>query len=88
MKYLVSFEGISHNSLRMCLETVLMQPGINPENVIVCFVFDINKKNFLLNFKVAIDEKFTESLALIDLFGFRGENTSSSSTYMGKIKYN
>ncbi len=40
-----------------------------------------------MNFKVAIDEKFTESLALIDLFGFRGENTSSSSTYMGKIKY-
>jgi hypothetical protein len=47
----------------------------------------LTKKNFLMNFKVAIDEKFTESLALIDLFGFRGENTSSSSTYMGKIKY-
>jgi hypothetical protein len=50
MKYLISFEGISHNSLRMCLETVLMQPGINPENVIVCFVFDINKKKFFDEF--------------------------------------
>ena len=28
--------GISHNSLRMCLETLLMQPGILVENVIVC----------------------------------------------------
>ncbi|CAF3774801.1 unnamed protein product [Adineta steineri] len=57
--------GISHNSLRMCLETLLMQPGILVENVIV-----------------AVDEKFSESLALIDLFGFRGEKTTSSSTYM------
>ncbi|CAF0806787.1 unnamed protein product [Rotaria sp. Silwood1] len=57
--------GISHNSLRMCLETLLMQPGINTENVVV-----------------AVDEKFAEPLALIDLFGFRGEKTSSSSTYM------
>lgn len=57
--------GISYNSLRMCLETILMQPGIVVENVIV-----------------TIDEKFSEPLALIDLFGFRGEKTSSSSTYM------
>ncbi|CAF2618163.1 unnamed protein product [Rotaria sp. Silwood2] len=57
--------GISHNSLRMCLETVLMQPGIRVENIVV-----------------AVDEKFSEPLALIDLFGFRGEKTSSSSTYM------
>ncbi|CAF3620300.1 unnamed protein product [Rotaria socialis] len=57
--------GISYNSLRMCLETLLMQPGIRVENVIV-----------------AVDEKFSEPLALIDLFGFRGEKTSSSSTYM------
>ncbi|CAF0885021.1 unnamed protein product, partial [Didymodactylos carnosus] len=57
--------GISHNSLRMCLETVLMQPGISLENVMV-----------------AVDEKFSEPLALIDLFGFRGEKTLSSSTYM------
>lgn len=28
--------GISHNSLRMTLETVIMQPGIRPENVYVC----------------------------------------------------
>jgi len=35
--------------------------------------------------KVTIDEKFSEPLTLIDLFGFRGEKTSSSSTYMGKI---
>lgn len=28
--------GISHNSLRMTLETVIMQPGIKPENVYVC----------------------------------------------------
>ena len=28
--------GISHNSLRMCLETLLMQPGIRVENVVVC----------------------------------------------------
>ncbi|CAF4359246.1 unnamed protein product, partial [Adineta steineri] len=27
--------GISHDALRMCLETILMQPGINNENVIV-----------------------------------------------------
>ena len=27
--------GISHNSLRMCLETLLMQPGINADNVLV-----------------------------------------------------
>jgi hypothetical protein len=33
---------------------------------------------------VAVDEKFSESLALIDLFGFHGEKTLSSSTYMGK----
>jgi hypothetical protein len=32
---------------------------------------------------VAVDEKFSEPLALIDLFGFKGEKTSSSSTYMG-----
>ncbi|CAF2720777.1 unnamed protein product [Rotaria sp. Silwood2] len=57
--------GISHNSLRMCLETLLMQPGINIENVIV-----------------AVDEKFSEPLALVDLFGFRGEKTSNSSAYM------
>ncbi|CAF0787597.1 unnamed protein product [Adineta ricciae] len=57
--------GISHNSLRMCLETLLMQPGIVVENVMV-----------------AVDEKFSESLALIDLFGFHGEKTTSSSTYM------
>ncbi|CAF3535907.1 unnamed protein product [Rotaria sordida] len=57
--------GISHNSLRMCLETLLMQPGIRVENIVV-----------------AVDEKFSEPLALIDLFGFRGEKTASSSTYM------
>ncbi|UJR23354.1 hypothetical protein I4U23_026366 [Adineta vaga] len=57
--------GISHNSLRMCLETLLMQPGILVENVLI-----------------AVDEKFSESLALIDLFGFHGEKTTSSSTYM------
>ncbi|CAF1035789.1 unnamed protein product [Rotaria sp. Silwood1] len=57
--------GISHNSLRMCLETLLMQPGVRTENIVV-----------------AVDEKFSEPLALIDLFGFRGEKTSSSSTYM------
>ncbi|CAF0873469.1 unnamed protein product [Didymodactylos carnosus] len=57
--------GISHNSLRMCLETVLMQPGVNLQNVIV-----------------AVDEKFIESLALIDLFGFHGEKIPSSNVYM------
>ncbi|CAF3511522.1 unnamed protein product [Rotaria socialis] len=57
--------GISHNSLRMCLETLLMQPGINIENVIV-----------------TVDEKFSEPLTLIHLFGFRGGKTSNSSTYM------
>ncbi|CAM4823109.1 unnamed protein product [Rotaria magnacalcarata] len=57
--------GISHNSLRMCLETLLMQPGINIENVIV-----------------TVDEKFSEPLTLIHLFGFHGEKTSNSSTYM------
>lgn len=36
------------------------------------------------NVLVAVDEKFSEPLALIDLFGFKGEKTSSSSTYMGK----
>jgi hypothetical protein len=34
------------------------------------------------NVVVAVDEKFSEPLALIDLFGFKGEKTSSSSTYM------
>ncbi|CAF4459207.1 unnamed protein product, partial [Rotaria magnacalcarata] len=34
------------------------------------------------NVIVTVDEKFSEPLALIDLFGFRGEKTSSSSTYM------
>jgi hypothetical protein len=33
-----------------------------------------------------VDEKFSEPLALIDLFGFKGEKTSSSSTYMGNLK--
>lgn len=36
-----------------------------------------------LIFQVAVDEKFSEPLALIDLFGFKGEKTSSSATYMG-----
>ena len=36
--------------------------------------------------QVAVDEKFSESLALIDLFGFHGEKTTSSSTYMGELK--
>ncbi|CAF3975969.1 unnamed protein product, partial [Rotaria sp. Silwood2] len=31
---------------------------------------------------VAVDEKFSEPLALVDLFGFRGEKTSNSSAYM------
>ena len=53
----------------MCLETLLMQPGIVADNVLV-----------------AVDEKFSEPLALIDLFGFKGEKTSSSSTYMGTKK--
>ena len=30
------FEGMSHNSLRMTLETIIMQPGIRPELVFVC----------------------------------------------------
>jgi hypothetical protein len=33
-----------------------------------------------------VDEKFSEPLALIDLFGFKGEKTSSSSTYMGNCQ--
>lgn len=40
---------------------------------------------FVLHCQIAVDEKFSEPLALIDLFGFRGEKTSSSSTYMGNI---
>ena len=36
--------------------------------------------------QVAVDEKFSESLALIDLFGFHGEKTTSSSTYMGEFR--
>lgn len=39
----------------------------------------------MLHCQVAVDEKFSEPLALIDLFGFRGEKTSSSATYMGNI---
>ena len=43
-------------------------------------------------FQVAVDEKFSEPLALIDLFGFKGEKTASSATYMGnaniRIKIN
>ena len=31
---------MSHNSLRMCLETLLMQPGIVVENVMVCIQFN------------------------------------------------
>ncbi len=34
--FYIKISGISHNSLRMCLETLLMQPGILVENVIVC----------------------------------------------------
>jgi hypothetical protein len=71
----------------MCLETLLMQPGLNIENVVVCidvlFSF-ISKRMSWYCFQVAVDEKFSESLTLIDLFGFRGEKTASSSTYMGK----
>ncbi len=67
----------------MCLETLLMQPGILVENVIVCKRF-ANKSLWLFIIQVAVDEKFSESLALIDLFGFHGEKTLSSSTYMGK----
>ncbi len=73
----------------MCLETLLMQPGINTENVIVCievFVYIVRTKN-AINIQVAVDEKFAEALALINLFGFKGEKTSNSSTYMGKIKH-
>lgn len=77
--------GISHNSLRMCLETLLMQPGIQVENVVVRLKetqrFSDRRRS---NFQVTVDEKFSEPLALIDLFGFKGEKTTSSSTYMGK----
>jgi len=61
--------GMSHNSLRMCLETLMMQPGINTDTVLV-----------------AVDEKFSEPLALIDLFKFRGIKTSNASTYMEHYK--
>lgn len=57
--------GVSHHSLRMSLETLLMQPGINPVNVVV-----------------AVDEKFNESSALIELFGFRCEKILNSSNYI------
>jgi hypothetical protein len=36
--------------------------------------------------QVAVDEKFSEPLTLIDLFGFHGEKTASSSTYMGNYQ--
>lgn len=36
-------EGISHNSLRMSLETLLMQPGVNVQNVVV----STNRSNVL-----------------------------------------
>ena len=76
--------GISHNSLRMCLETLLMQPGINSDNVLVCLEILHFNANTDFWFQVAVDEKFSEPLTLIDLFKFRGIKTSSSSVYMGK----
>jgi uncharacterized protein (DUF2225 family) len=52
------------------------------------YVLNLILKNFFYDFyfQVAVDEKFSEPLALIDLFGFKGEKTSSSSTYMGNLK--
>ena len=38
--------GLAHNSLRMCLETVLRQPGVKPDNVFV--VYDDNWLYFSL----------------------------------------
>ncbi len=56
--------GMSHNSLRMTLETVIMQPGIRPDLVYVC-----------------VDEKLTEQIGLIELFGFQYLNIKSSFSY-------
>lgn len=30
-----SFGGLNHNSLRLCLETLLRQPGLRPDRVLV-----------------------------------------------------
>jgi hypothetical protein len=61
-----------------------MQPGIVVENVVVCIEYHCSQSSSVcVVFQVAVDEKFSEPLALIDLFGFKGEKTSSSSTYMG-----
>jgi hypothetical protein len=38
--FVILLIGLSHNSLRMCLETVLMQPGIDIDNVFVRIEFD------------------------------------------------
>lgn len=40
-----------------------------------------------VSLQVAVDEKFSEPLALIDLFKFRGIKTSNTSTYMGKDSF-
>jgi hypothetical protein len=57
--------GMSHNSLRMTLETVIMQPGIRSDLVFVC-----------------LDEKLTEQIGLVDLFGFQYIKIKSSSSYI------
>ena len=65
-----------------------MQPGINPENVIVgvhparsdCDESISSRSDT----QVVVDEKFSEALSLIELFHFRGEKASSSASYMGE----
>ena len=40
--------GMSHNSLRMTLETVIMQPGIRPDLVYVCIDEKLDEQMHLI----------------------------------------
>ncbi|CAH1783634.1 unnamed protein product [Owenia fusiformis] len=66
---IVVIPGLNHNALRMQLETILMQPGIQPKNVHVMY-----------------DEKFDESAALTNVFGYNAVSLSSSVKYTDQMK--
>lgn len=52
----------------MCLETIVMQPGINAQMVFV-----------------ALDEKFKESIELVNLFGFNVLLIKTSDSYIEQM---
>ncbi|CAF1025761.1 unnamed protein product [Adineta steineri] len=58
--------GISHDALRMCLETILMQPGINNENVIVAIDEKFAESHQLISLFGFKSEKISNSSSYME----------------------